>query len=200
MYLIVEEKETTFFSSLLPVCVDALALLFSNKNVSFVVLFSFSFRDRVVVSDPKTMMSPRLLKGIDVSKNTSLIDYREMIKEKIKKNLSVTKKKNEPSLVNTQNTKTHKSSRKKKKERDNNNTVSRAFFPREEDKKRTEKPPKSSSSSSSGVNDDDDDERIYYHTAKRAGGVPNTLIKERRRRPLLSKTVFTLHMFRVLTP
>ena len=39
--------------------------------------------------------------GIDVSKNTSLIDYREMIKEKIKKNLSVTKKKNEPSLVNT---------------------------------------------------------------------------------------------------
>ena len=40
--------------------------------------------------------------GIDVSKNTSLIDYREMIKEKIKKKLSVTKKKNEPSfLVNT---------------------------------------------------------------------------------------------------
>ena len=37
-----------------------------------------------------------------MSKNTSLIDYREMIKEKIKKNLSVTKKKNEPSfLVNT---------------------------------------------------------------------------------------------------
>ena len=51
--------------------------------------------------------------GIDVSKNTSLIDYREMIKEKIKKNLSVTKKKNEPSfLVNT--TQHQISSRKEK--------------------------------------------------------------------------------------
>jgi len=61
----VEEKETTFFSSLLPVCVDALALLFSNKNVSS----SSSFRSLFAIasfSDP-TMMSPRLL-GIDVKK------------------------------------------------------------------------------------------------------------------------------------
>ena len=173
------------------VCVDALALLFSNKkktsrsSSSFRSLFAIASRCERSKDDD---MSPRLLKGIDVSKNTSLIDYREMIKEKIKKFKRYEEK--ERTLFGQHN-KTQAQRGRRKRERDNNNTtiVSRALFPQreeEEDKKRTEKPPKSSSSSSSssGVNDDDD-ERIYYHTAKRAGGVPNTLIKERRR-PLLS--------------
>ena len=58
------------------VCVDALALLFSNKKNVFVVVVLFS-RSRVVVRDPTTMMSPRSLLGIEKIKKNRRYEEKE---------------------------------------------------------------------------------------------------------------------------